>query len=230
MLWYQGETNAARAHQYKYAFPLLINDWRRRFKQGDFPFYFVQLSSYRANIGNSAKGSEWAELREAQTQTLSLQNTGMSVTLDIGETNDIHPANKHDVGERLAAIALNQQYKRNIPYSGPVYHSMQIADNKAVLSFLNIDTGYFIKDKYGYIKGFEVAGGDRKFYFARAYIENDKVVVHSDSVAAPVAVRYGWADDMPDANLYNKQGFPAGPFRTDNWPGITDKVKYIITY
>ena len=230
VLWYQGETNAERAHQYKNAFPLLINDWRSRFKQGDFPFYFVQLASYQANNGNSAKGSDWAELREAQTQTLSLPNTGMSVTLDIGETNDIHPANKQDVGERLAAIALNQQYKKNIPCSGPFYHSMQIAGNKAVLSFLNIDAGYFVKDKYEYIKGFEIAGADKKFYFARAYIENDKVVVHSDSVAAPVEVRYGWADDMPEANLYNKQGFPAGPFRTDNWPGITDKVKYTITY
>ena len=230
VLWYQGETNAERAHQYKNAFPLLINDWRSRFKHGDFPFYFVQLASYRANNGNSAKGSDWAELREAQTQTLSLPNTGMSVTLDIGETNDIHPANKQDVGERLAAIALSQQYKKNIPYSGPVYQSMQVAGNKAILSFLNIDAGYLVKDKYGYIKGFEIAGADKKFYFARAYIEKDKVVVNSDSVAAPVAVRYGWADDMPEANLYNKHGFPVGPFRTDNWPGITDNVKYTVTY
>ena len=230
VLWYQGETNAERAHQYKNAFPLLINDWRSRFKHGDFPFYFVQLASYRANNGNSAKGSDWAELREAQTQTLSLPNTGMSVTLDIGETNDIHPANKQDVGERLAAIALSQQYKKNIPYSGPVYQSMQVAGNKAILSFLNIDAGYLVKDNYGYIKGFEISGADKKFYFARAYIQKDKVVVNSDSVAAPVAVRYGWADDMPEANLYNKHGFPAGPFRTDNWPGITDKVKYTVTY
>jgi len=226
VLWYQGETNAERAYQYRTAFPLLIKNWRNSFRQGDFPFYFVQLASYRAGDGNSTNGSSWAELREAQTETLSMANTGMAVTLDIGETNDIHPKNKQDVGARLAAIALSQLYNNNVAYIGPVYQSMKIEGSKAIVSFSYIDSGFLVKDKYNYIKGFEIAGTDKKFYFARAFIENGKVVVHSDSVLLPVAVRYGWADDMPEANLYNKQGFPTLPFRTDKWQGITENSKY----
>jgi len=226
VLWYQGETNAERAYQYRTAFPLLIKNWRNSFRQGDFPFYFVQLASYRAGDGNSTNGSSWAELREAQTETLSMANTGMAVTLDIGETNDIHPKNKQDVGARLAAIALSQLYNNNVAYIGPVYQSMKIEGSKAIVSFSYIDSGFLVKDKYNYIKGFEIAGTDKKFYFARAFIENGKVVVHCDSVLLPVAVRYGWADDMPEANLYNKQGFPTLPFRTDKWQGITENSKY----
>ncbi len=227
-LWYQGESNAARAVQYQKAFPLLITDWRNRFQQGDFPFYFVQLASFNAGNGNSNKGSSWAELRESQTKTLSLPNTGMAVTLDIGESNDIHPKNKQSVGERLAAIALHQFYNKNIAYTGPVYQSMKTEGNKIIISFSNVDSGYFIKDKYNYIKGFEIAGADKRFYFAQAYINDGKVVVYSDSVEIPVAARYGWADDMPEANLYNRQGFPAVPFRTDNWMGITEKKQFRI--
>lgn len=226
-LWYQGESNAGRAKQYATAFPLMIRDWRSRWKQGDFPFYFVQLASFEANHGNSAKGSPWAELREAQTATLALPNTGMAVTLDIGETKDIHPANKKDVGLRLAAIALNKQYGKGGEYSGPVFESLSVEGNKAIVNFKHAD-GLWIKDNYGYLKGFEVAGADQKFYYAKADIKDGKVVVYSDSVSAPVAVRYGWADDMPEANLYNKAGFPAGPFRTDKWKGKTDDNKYLI--
>lgn len=228
VIWYQGETNAGRAFQYRKAFPLMIQDWRSRFKQGDFPFYFVQLASFNAANGNSATGSAWAELREAQTATLGLPNTGMAVTMDIGESKDIHPRNKKDVGERLAAIALNNLYGVKTEYSGPLFKSFKIDGNRITISFSHADNGLIIKDKYGYLKGFEIAGNDRKFYYAQAKVENNNVVVYTDSVTNPVAVRYGWADDMPEVNLYNKEGFPAVPFRTDSWKGITESVKYEI--
>lgn len=228
VIWYQGENNANRAFQYRTTFPLLINDWRRHWRQGDFPFYFVQLSSWKAANGNSNSGSSWAELREAQSAALSLPNTGMAVTIDIGDVNDIHPKNKQDVGMRLAAIALNKTYKKAIAFSGPVFKSIQIKDNQAVLSFQYAEGGLIAKDKYGYLKGFEIAGPDQKFYYANAFIEGDKVVVAHNKVLNPVAVRYGWADDAGDANLYNEAGFPAAPFRTDQWKGITERVKYSI--
>lgn len=230
VLWYQGETNASRAYEYNKAFPLMINDWRSRFQQGNFPFYFVQLASFGANNGNSTKGSTWAELREAQTKTLLLPNTGMAVALDIGETKDIHPKNKQEVGNRLAAVALAKDYSKNQEYSGPVFTSLQVTGNKAVLSFSHADSGFIVKDSYGYIKGFEIAGADKQFHYAKASVENGNIVVYSDMIASPVAVRYGWADDMPEANLYNKQGFPAVPFRTDTWAGVTEKVKYAVLY
>ena len=223
-LWYQGEANAGRAYQYRKAFPLMINDWRSRWKQGDFPFYFVQLTSWNANNGNSEKGSEWAELREAQTMTLSLPNTGMAVTTDIGDAKDIHPKNKQDVGKRLAAIALNKTYGKNNVYTGPVYQSFKTEANKIAISFDHIGGGLLAKDKYGYLKGFEIAGADQKFHYAKAFIDGDKVVVMCDAVTNPVAVRYGWADDVGENNLFNKEGFPAAPFRTDTWKGITDKA------
>lgn len=227
-LWYQGEANAGRAYQYRKAFPLMIQDWRSRFAQGDFPFYFVQLASFNAGNGNSSKGSNWAELREAQTATLSLPNTGMAVTMDIGESKDIHPRNKQDVGARLAAIALSKVYNTTGEFSGPLYQSSTTEGNKMLISFTHANKGFMVKDNYGYLKGFEIAGPDKRFYYAKAEIKNNQVVVYSDSVSAPVAVRYGWADDMPEANLYNKEGFPASPFRTDNWPGITEAVRYEI--
>jgi sialate O-acetylesterase len=224
-LWYQGENNAGRAYQYRTAFPLMIQDWRKRWGS-DFPFYFVQLASFNAGGGNSQKGSNWAELREAQTLTLKLPNTGMAVTTDIGESNDIHPRNKQDVGLRLAAIALHNAYGKSTVSSGPVYQSMQIDGNKAVLRFTNMGGGLMARDKYGYLKGFEVAGADQKFQYAKAFVEGDKVVVYADSVTTPVAVRYAWADDAGDANLYNKEGFPAVPFRTDTWKGVTEAARY----
>src|SRR6476469_8656466 len=224
-IWYQGENNAGRAYQYRTAFPLMINDWRRRWGY-DFLFYFVQLASFNAGGGNSRKGSNWAELREAQTMTLTLPHTGMAVTTDVGESNDIHPKNKQDVGLRLAAVALHDAYGKANVFSGPVYQSMNVEGNKVVLSFTNVGTGLMAKDKYGYLKGFEVAGADQTFYYAKAFVQGDKVVVSADSVSAPVAVRYAWADDAGDANLYNQEGFPAVPFRTDTWKGITEATKY----
>ena len=227
-IWYQGETNAGRSYQYRKAFPLMIQDWRQRFGQGDFPFYFVQLASFNASNGNSAKGSGWAELREAQTATLALPNTGMAVTMDVGESKDIHPRNKQDVGARLAAIALNNIYGVKREFSGPMYQSFTTDGNKILISFAHADNGLVVKDKYGYLKGFEIAGADKKFYYAKADVKNNQVIVYSDSVSSPVAVRYGWADDMPEVNLYNKDGFPASPFRTDTWKGVTEENRYEI--
>ena len=228
VLWYQGESNSSRAQQYKKAFPLLITDWRKKWNQGDFPFYFVQISSFNANNGNSNNGSMWAELREAQSQTLKLPNTGMCITTDIGNPTDIHPTNKQDVGKRLAAIALKNVYKQNRICTGPTYKSMEIQGNKIIVSFDNLGSGLFTHDKYGYVKGFEIAGEDRLFYFAKAQIVNNKVEVFSEKVANPVAIHFGWADDASDNNLYNNEGFPADSFRTDNWVNITYNVKYRI--
>jgi sialate O-acetylesterase len=225
VIWYQGEANADRAYQYRKAFPLMITDWRSKWHR-DFPFYFVQLASFNAGNGDSQHGSTWAELREAQTMTLSLPNTGMAVTIDIGESNDIHPKNKQDVGKRLAALALNRTYRQPMEDTGPMYHSMKTEGNSIVLQLDSIGSGLMVKDKYGYLKGFEIAGSDKQFHYAKATIRGNEVVVSSDSVTAPVAVRYAWADDAPDANLYNKEGFPAVPFRTDNWEGVTVKNKF----
>jgi len=150
----------------------------------------------------------------------------MAVTIDIGESNDIHPKNKQDVGSRLAAIALAQVYGMKMEYGGPVYQSMTVTENKVVLEFSHIGSGLTIKDKSGFIHGFEIAGSDHKFYSANAIIKNNEVTVWSDQVLKPQAVRYGWADDAGAANLYNMEGFPAVPFRTDAWVGKTDTIKY----
>ncbi len=228
-IWYQGENNAGRAFQYRTAFPLMINDWRKRWKQGDFPFYFVQLASFNSANGNSQRGSSWAELREVQTMTLSLPNTGMAVTTDIGESKDIHPKNKQDVGKRLAAVALHQLYHKSNEFSGPVYQSMHVYGNKIVVSFTHADSGLTSKSSTDKIGGFELAGTDQKFYPAEATIKGGQIVLISENVTVPVAVRYAWADDAGNANLFNKEGFPAVPFRTDTWKGITENNKYKIT-
>lgn len=227
VLWYQGEANVTRANQYKIVFPQMINDWRNQWKQGDFPFYFVQLATYNENNGNSNSGSKWAELREAQFETLILKNTGMSITTDIGDPKDIHPTNKLDVGLRLAAIALNKTYGiKTVPYSGPVYKSNEVKDNTIVLTFDFVGKGLQPENQ---LKGFEIAGEDKVFYPAVAVIQNNKVMVNSDKVAKPVSVRYNWADDASAGNLYNLDKLPAAPFRTDNWELTTAKEKYTIS-
>ena len=228
-IWYQGENNAGRAYQYRTAFPLMIKDWRKRWKQGDFPFYFVQLASFNSGNGNREKGSNWAELREAQTMTLSLPNTGMAVTTDIGESKDIHPKNKQDVGKRLAAVALHQLYNKTNEFSGPVYQSMRAEGNKLILSFTHVGSGLTVKDASGNVEGFEVAGTDQKFYPAKASIQGNQIALSAENVKTPIAVHYAWADDAGNANLFNKEGFPANPFRTDKWKGITQAGKYTIT-
>ena len=229
-IWYQGESNAGRAYQYRKTFPLMIQDWRQHWGY-DFPFLFVQLASFNAANGDSRHGSTWAELREAQTMTLQLPNTGMAVTADIGERTDIHPKNKQDVGNRLAAEAMRVAYQQpgtraGETSRGPMLDKLTVDGNRAVLTFRNGSSGLMANDKYGYLKGFEVAGADQKFYYAKAEIMGNSVIVHADSVTAPVAVRYGWADDNGDVNLYNQEGFPAVPFRTDTWKGITEAAKF----
>ncbi|MEP6734154.1 MAG: sialate O-acetylesterase [Chryseolinea sp.] len=226
VIWYQGESNAGRAYQYRTAFPLMIQDWRRHWNQGDVPFYFVQLASFNSANGDSEHGSTWAELREAQTMTLSLPHTGMAVTTDIGEANDIHPRNKQDVGKRLAAVALHDAYAKDVVFSGPVYQSMKVEGDKVRIVFGSKGSGLMVKDKYGYLKGFELAGSDQKFHYAKAWIEGGDVVVSCEGVSTAVAVRYGWADNPEDCNLFNKEGFPASPFRSDTWKGITESSKF----
>jgi sialate O-acetylesterase len=226
VLWYQGESNAGRAYQYRKAFPLMIQDWRWHWGEGDFPFFFVQLASFNSANGNSNNGSNWAELREAQTMTLSLNNTGMAITTDIGNATNIHPTNKQDVGKRLAAIALNKVYGKKVVYSGPTYQSMKTDGNKIILSFTNKGGGLVAKN--GELHGFEIAGGDHKFYTAKAVIDGDNIIVSADSVASPASVHFAWADFAGDADLYNKEGFPAVPFRTDDWKEITRDAKFAV--
>ncbi|GAA3752497.1 sialate O-acetylesterase [Flavobacterium ginsengisoli] len=228
VLWYQGEANVWRAKQYKKAFPLMINDWRTKFKQGNFPFYFVQLSTFDEFGGNSQKGSRWAELREAQSETLKLPNTGMAVTTDIGNAKDIHPTNKQDIGLRLAAIAMNNIYGKKQVHSGPTYKSQEIKGNQIILSFDNIGSGLSTPNN-DELKGFEIAGADKVFHSAKAIIKDDKIIVSSDQVQNPVAVHYGWADDDTKINLFNKEKFPVSPFRTDNWEMITANEKYEVS-
>jgi sialate O-acetylesterase len=218
-IWYQGESNAWRAYQYRRLFPTMIKCWRDKWQQGDFPFLFVQLANYM-EVKSEPTESEWAELREAQLMSLSVPNTGMAVIIDIGEANDVHPKNKQDVGKRLALWALAKTYKKDVVYSGPLYKSMEVRGNSVILHFESVGGG-LIAGKGEPLKGFAIAGQDKKFVWADAKIEGDTIVVSSGKVSEPVAVRYAWADN-PVCNLYNKEGLPASPFRTDTWRGITD--------
>lgn len=212
ILWYQGESNASRGVEYAKLQPAQIADWRNKWKQGDIPFLFVQLPNFMdANYIPSE--SQWAELREAQFKALSVPNTGMAVGIDLGEWNDIHPDNKKDVGERLALIAEKLAYGENIIYSGPLYQSSAIDGNKIIISFTNTGGGLITNDEEE-PREFAIAGADKKFVWATAKIEGDKIIVWNDNVANPMYVRYAWADN-PDVNLYNKEGLPASPFRTD---------------
>lgn len=218
-IWYQGESNADRAYQYRELFPVMIEDWRRSWGGGRFPFLFVQLANFMATKPEPGE-SAWAELREAQCMTLSLPQTGMASIIDIGEANDIHPKNKQDVGKRLALWALARTYgKGNMAYSGPLYKSMKVEADKITLRFDHVDGGLVARGG-GPLTGFAIAGADRKFVWADARIEGKTVVVHSDKVPKPAAVRYAWADN-PICNLCSEAGLPASPFRTDDWPGVT---------
>ncbi len=220
-IWYQGESNAGRAYQYRTLFPAMIKDWRTQWKQ-DFPFLFVQLANFMKTDEQPVE-SNWAELREAQSMTLSLPKTGMAVIIDIGEEKDIHPRNKQDVGKRLAMAAYKVAYNENAVYSGPTYKSMKAEGNKIRLTFDNIGGGLVAKG--GELKEFAIAGPDKKFMWADAKIEGNTIVVSANGVQNPVAVRYAWANNPAKANLYNKEGLPASPFRTDDWPGLTISKK-----
>jgi sialate O-acetylesterase len=228
VLWYQGEANTDRAVEYGKTFPLMIESWRKEWND-NFPFLFVQLADYGSNVSSNV-GSKWAELREAQSKTLRLSGTGMSVTTDIGDPKDIHPKNKQEVGRRLAVIALNNVYGIRQTCNGPQYDSVSFSNDRAELFFKSVGKGLIAKDKSGYLHGFEIAGPNKKFYYARAFIQDSKVVVTADSVSNPVAVRYGWSDAPYDINLYNADGFPASPFRTDNWPALTEEAKFFKNY
>lgn len=221
VIWYQGEANAPRAEQYQTLFPALIKEWRSDFKKPKLPFLFVQLSNYaHPTYGERPM---WAELREAQLKTWqSVDHTAMVVSIDAGEKNDIHPTYKEPVGKRLSACALNQVYGYKTPYSGPVYKKAVFKDGKATLTFDYVYKGLTSR---GELKGFTICGEDKQFVTAKAYIENNKVIVYSDQVKHPVAVRYGWTN-WTEANLYNEDGFPASPFRTDSFPLLSSGVKY----
>ncbi len=236
VLWYQGESNTGNASLYRTSFPLLIKDWRQHWQQGDFPFYFCQLANYRPKTNHPGE-SVWAELREAQSKTLSVPNTGMAVLIDTGESEDIHPQTKQIAGERLARIALAKTYGREVVHSGPVYTSMKIEGSAIRLSFDHLGGGLVAKEvpaiydvmrKAGktaplvrnspqsQLEGFAICRADKKWVWADAKIEGDTVLVSSDQVPAPIAVRYAWSDN-PTCNLYNQAGLPASPFRTDDF-------------
>lgn len=210
-IWYQGESNAKKSKEYRTLFPAMIADWRAKWNQGDFPFYFVQIAPHN-NMP--------AEIREAQFLTLSKsKNTAMAVTADVGNAKDIHPRKKQPVGHRLALAARALVYGEEIEYSGPLYDSMKVEDDKAILSFSHVGTALNAQSEGRVLKGddvngFTIAGEDGKFVPAKATIKGDNVIVSSDEIAKPKAVRYGWAN-VPDGNLFNYEGLPASPFRTD---------------
>lgn len=211
--WYQGETNAGKPQEYTALLPALINDWRQLWQQGPLPFLYVQLPGYMDYSYQPAESS-WAALREAQLKALSVPNTAMAVAIDLGEWNDIHPDNKKDVGERLALVALKTAYRENLVSSGPLYQSATVEGNKLLISFT--DTGSGLTTTDGEQPGeFAIAGSDKKFVWANAKIDGNRVVVWSDEVPAPKYVRYAWSDNPVNPNLVNKEKLPASPFRTD---------------
>ena len=213
VIWYQGESNTGRAEEYKKLFPAVIKNWREKWNRGNFPFLFVQLANYM-EAKKEPSESGWAELREAQLESLSVPNTAMVVAIDIGEWNDIHPLNKKDIGKRLALAARKIAYgEDNIVYSGPIFKSARTRGHSIVLTFTNIGSGLEVKGDE--LNGFAIAGPDKKFVWANAKIENDEVIVWNDKIFNPEYVRYAWADNPSRANLYNKEGLPASPFRTD---------------
>ena len=230
-LWYQGEANGDEGETYYVKMRALIGGWRQQWGLGDFPFYFVQLASFQEVTNNPAGGNGWAKLREAQTKSLVIPNTGMAVILDtvpLAEADDIHPRNKYDVGLRLARWALNRDYgQKQLEVSGPLFKALKVEGSQARLTFDHVGAGLMVGKKAGResaaeaggekLKRFAVAGADQKWFWADAVIENNSVVVSSPEVKSPVAVRYGFQMNPTGANLYNRDGLPASPFRTDAW-------------
>lgn len=219
VIWYQGESNAGRAYQYRELFPLMITTWRDLWQQGDFPFYWVQLADFQNEL-SEPDDSSWAELREAQTMTLSLPNTGEAVIIDAGEGRDIHPRDKQTVADRLVRHALAKDYGFEMASDSPRYASMSVAGDTVTVKFDHIEDGLYAFD-FDEVKGFAIAGEDQQFVWAEAKIVGkDTVAVSSDLVPNPVAVRYAWAIN-PVANLQDRNGLQVTPFRTDNWKGVT---------
>ena len=223
VLWYQGEGNTPRAHQYRALFPVLIDSWRKEWKQGDFPFYWVQLPG-NGNPKPEPGDSQWAELREAQSMTMAkVKNTGQAVAIDLGGNGDLHPRNKIDIGLRLANIALSRDYATPKPYLDPTYKAMKIDGKKITLTF-DSPNGKLHTLNNDPLKGFAIAGDDEKFVWADAMANADgSITVSSDKVPNPVAVRYAWADN-PVCNVFDDTKLPLTPFRTDDWKGVTDGV------
>jgi sialate O-acetylesterase len=223
VIWYQGESNAdnaAEARAYRTQFATLIRSWRRELnggKNADFPFLWVQLPNYGPVDSEPPAASPWALQRESMQAALALPNTGQAITIDVGEAGDIHPKNKQDVGRRLGLVGRRVAYREPVVSSGPTYRSHSIDGSRVTLTFDHIGGGLMTSAADGSVSGFAVAGADRKFVWARARIEGDHVVVSSDRVRQPVSVRYAWANNPPEANLYSKAGLPAAPFRTDTW-------------
>jgi sialate O-acetylesterase len=222
-IWYQGESNAARAYEYASLFPLMISHWRSEWKQGDFPFYWVQLADFMAEKPEPGE-SAWAELRESQTKTQSaIKKGGQAVIIDLGEANDIHPKNKRDVAERLARVALVNDYGMKFPCRSPEFKNAEFTGGKAVITLDTFGSALRTVD-VSEVKGFAICGEDKKWVWASAKIMgNDKVEVRSNAVTAPIAVRYAWADN-PVCNLFSKDGLPVTPFRTDSFE-MTTKPK-----
>lgn len=217
VLWYQGEQNELRGYEYRDLFPMLISDWRKHWGNDDMPFFFVQLANFHERKDEPTEAL-WAEMREAQAMALNVKNTGMAVTADIGEGNDIHYHNKQEVGRRLALIALAQCYHaKDVIYSGPQYAGYAIDGSKIVVK---MHTAGHLQAKGGLLKNFTIAGADHKFHKAEARIDGHDIVVWSDDVPYPLAVRYAWQDN-PDIELFNTFGLPATTFRTDDWPGLS---------
>jgi len=222
VIWYQGEANASSAHQYRALFPAMIEDWRRHWGEGDFPFLFVQLANYMRAQRDPVERETWPELREAQSLALTLPNTAQAVTIDIGESDDIHPRNKQDVGFRLALAALNTVYGQDVVYSGPTFERMAVEGDKVRLFFDHVGSGLVAAGNG--LRGFAIAGEDRRFAWADAVIDGETIVVSGSGIVSPVAVRYAWADN-PVISLFNQEGLPASPFRTDAWSGVTEKTQ-----
>ena len=219
-IWYQGESNAGRAYQYRSLFPLMINTWRQHWQQGDFPFYWVQLADFKQEA-SEPRDSAWAELREAQSMALSLTNTGQAVIIDAGEGRDIHPRDKQTVANRLARIALARDYGIEMAWQSPSYDSMRIDGNAISIHLKHVSEGGLHTFDVYEATGFEIAGEDQKFVWAKAKLDGkNKIKVSSPHVPNPVAVRYAWGDN-PVVNLQDRNGLPVTPFRTDDWPGIT---------
>lgn len=212
-LWYQGEGSINEVSEYGKRLTTLINDWRDKWQEGNLPFLYVQLPNF-GDMQYKPVESSWAELREEQLKTLSVPNTAMAVAIDLGEWNDIHPDRKKEVGERLALAAEKLAYGENIVYSGPIYQSSTIDTNKIKITFTNVGSGLITNDGEE-LSEFAIAGPDKKFVWAKAKIDGDKIIVWSDDIANPMYVRYAWADNPVNPNLYNKEGLPASPFATD---------------
>ncbi len=220
-IWYQGESNAGRAQEYKQLFPAMINCWRKEFNQGDFPFYFVQLANFdpEADVpGNN----DWSEVRESQEAALKLPHTGMAVAIDLGEAGNIHPANKMEVGRRLALHALKNEYDKNVAANCPAFKGMEIKGDSIIIEIETFGEKLICKNKYGYVNGFAIAADGNDFAWAKATLNGNKIIVYSEQVKNPVDARYAWSKNPGELNIYTESGLPLRPFRTDKRSGVTD--------